>query len=124
MTRPSTKHEEILDSSPDFNLKKENVTWRTIAKAVESSIGTVRSCYRRKRLLEGLPPKVKMSRSKITGRLCLVLKRKVIENPNVTYSELKSLLALECKDPKDAPSQDSIRRFLVKASKKESQVNR
>ena len=68
--------------------KKQNLTWKTIANIVGSKPETVRSAYKREIQKQLLPPKEKVSKSKINGRLSLHLKNTLEEDPFQTYSEL------------------------------------
>ena len=61
-----------------------------------------------------LPPKEKVSKSKINGRMSLHLKNILEEDPLQTYSELSNKLKLECPDVSEAPGKHSVRRFMIK----------
>ena len=94
--------------------KKQNLTWKTIANIVGSKPETVRSAYKREIQKQLLPPKEKVSKSKINGRLSLHLKNTLEEDPFQTYSELSNKLKLECPNVSEAPGKHSVRRFMIK----------
>jgi hypothetical protein len=78
--------------------KSQNLTWKVIANIVGSKPETVRCEYRREMQKHILPPKEKVSKSKINGRLDLQLKNILEENSFQTYSELSNKLKIECPD--------------------------
>ena len=94
--------------------KQENLTWKVIAKIVGSKPETVRCAYKREMQKRSLPPKEKVSKSKINGRMSLHLKNILEEDPLQTYSELSNKLKLECPDVSEAPGKHSVRRFMIK----------
>jgi len=94
--------------------KKQNLAWKTIADIVGSKPETVRCAYKREMQKQLLPPKEKVSKSKVNGRLSLHLKNKLEEDPYQTYSELSNKLKLECSSVSDAPGKHSVRRFMIK----------
>ena len=65
------------------------VTWKDIGYAVDEKPETVRQFWYRQRLNAGLPPKdVLVKNAKITGTICVKLKKKQIEEPKISFKEL------------------------------------
>ena len=93
-------------------LKGLNWTWANIAQAVNSKPETVRSFYKRFKLRRELPPKVKLSKSSVNGRLALQVKQIVKDHPQIPYRDIPGELAKSLPPETLVPSYGSIYRFL------------
>ena len=76
------------EKSTIFRMKSNNCTRKSISLALNACPKSVDSVIRRDRLNDGLPPKEKKSRSTITRRLALLIKRVVKENPQIPYRDI------------------------------------
>lgn len=95
-----------------LNLKKTSMSWKDISATIGSPVETCRSAWKRYRKIEGLPKKIKTSRSIITGRIGLLIKRVVYSNPKIPYRDIPAaLIALEV-SVEECPSATTIQTFL------------
>ena len=61
-----------------------------ISKQIGKSIGSIKMFYSRWKLNKDLPPKEKQNRSKIDGRMGLLIKNQVLETPKLGLKKLAS----------------------------------
>ena len=60
----------------------------TISKVIGKSVGSIKTFYSRWKLNSTLPPKVVTNRSKINGRMGLLIKKQVLETPKLALKKL------------------------------------
>jgi transposase len=95
-----------------IRLKVLNWTWSNIAEAVNSKSETVRKFYQRFKLRKDLPPKVRLSKSSVRGRLALQVKQIVKDKPQIPYRDIPGELSKTLPPEIPVPSYRSIHRFL------------
>ena len=108
--------EEKKDSI--LRLKNDNWTWKNISKSVNSPIETCISFYKRHRQTAGLPPKIKVPKTMIKGRLARGIKKIVEENPSISYRDLTEEVKREFGTSQRTPSKSTCHRFLKQSGYK------
>jgi transposase len=106
-------------SQQDINkireLKATNATWEQIGISVGKNKEAVRKWYARNKNNLDLPPKEKTSRSKIKGRMALILKKNILEQNRTSVRKLKGVVT-RAKAPEtpcqSLPSRQSIHRYM------------
>ena len=93
-------------------LKGLDWTWANIAEAVNSRPETVRTFFKRFKLRRDLPPKTRVSKSSIKGRLALQVKQIVADKPQIPYRDIPGELSKTLPPDTQVPSYGSIYRFL------------
>ncbi len=104
------------DISKIFHLKSKEFTWKNIGIALEAAPSTVRKAYYNARKRADLPPKEKLSKSTVNGRLALIAKKIVFENPKISYRDIPSKIIETIGPVKNIPSYKAFERFLVKSN--------
>ena len=66
--------------------------WKDIGEAVDEKPETCRKFYQTYKRLKDLPPKTKISRSKITASMGLRIKQEVRDNPRVSERKLVTII--------------------------------
>ena len=64
-------------------MKRNNMSWKDISIAVDIKVNTLKQFYKRHKAIEGLPPKVKVSRRLINRRNSLFLKNYIFSNKSI-----------------------------------------
>ena len=106
---------QVLDQDKKeaiLRLKTKDWTWRKIAEAVNASVNTVKSFYKRQRELATLPPKEKHDHRLIQGVLARKIKDIVLENPQISYRDIVGKLREYFGDDRPLPSYTTVWRFL------------
>ena len=111
--RKNFTDEEI---SKIFHLKSNGFTWKNIGIALEAAPSTVRKAYYNTRKRAGLPPKEKLSKSTVSGRLALIAKKIVFENPKIPYRDIPGKIIETIGPVENMPSYKDFERFLVKSN--------
>ena len=75
-------------------LTDANFGYKKIAKQLGLNQNTVKSHIRKTKSIQGLPPKIKLFKGKITERKQLQVKKYIIEHPFATNEEIILALAL------------------------------
>ena len=96
-----------------IRLKGLNWTWKAIGEAVDEKPETCRKFYQTYKLNKNLPPKTKISRSKITASIGLKIKQEVRDNPRVSVRKLVTIVNGEIDDEKAQISRMTIQRYLT-----------
>ena len=101
-----------------FRMKTQNYSIQQIADALNCGKSAVKMRISRAKLVAGMPPKEKLSRSTIKGRLANLTKRLIREHPKTPYSDIPGKLK-ELYDVKDdLPSYKAFERFLKRSNYK------
>ena len=98
------------------HLKSNDFTWKNIGIALNADSSSVRMAHYRARKIAGLPPKEKLSKSSVKGRLALLAKKIVLENPKITYRDIPGKVIEIVGSAEKVPSYKSFERFLVKSN--------
>jgi transposase len=98
-----------------IRLKDLNWHWSKIAEAVDAKPETVRKFYQRFKLSRDVPPKVRVSKASVRGRLALQVKQIVNTTPQIPYRDIPGELAKSLPAGTNPPSYGSIYRFLNKS---------
>lgn len=69
---------------------EEGIPPRIISKQIGKSVASIKMFYSRWKLNKDLPPKEKHNRSKIDGRMGMLIKNQVLENPKLSLKKLAS----------------------------------
>lgn len=101
-----------------IRMKEANIEWRIIALSLNASYDGVRHAYYRVMFNQGLPPKIKLPKSKITGRLALISKRIVWDNPQISYRDIPKKVREVVGDDVELPSYKTFENFLKKSGYK------
>jgi transposase len=82
--KPITNDEKqmIIDSYA------KGIAPRTIATVIGKSVGSIRTFYYRWKMNSTLPPKVINNRTKIDGRMSLLIKKQALETPKLGLKKL------------------------------------
>ncbi len=95
-------------------LKELNHPWKDIAETVNAKVGTVRQFYKRWQKVKDLPPKPIISKSIIKGRLLLVFKQVMKENPKLSYRAIPAAVKARMSPGVYIPSATTFQSFLAK----------
>ena len=95
-----------------IRLKGLNWTWKRIATSIDSKYATVRKFYQRYMLNKDLPPKIRSSKSTVSGRLAQKVKNIVQDKPQIPYRDIPGEIRNELGEQTYIPSYSSIYRFL------------
>jgi transposase len=101
-----------------FTLREAEVSWKAIGQAIGKQPAAVKKYWQRNAALRGLPEKPKLSNSKTDGRVGLIIKKIVSENPkmsiaDITYELNQRYEALGL-DTSELPKRSTIHEFLRK----------
>lgn len=107
-----------------INLKETTVSWKDISAALGKPIGTCKQAWKRHRATVGLPPKIKLRKSIITGRIGLLIKRIVQKNPKIPYRDIPGALIQHEVLLDECPSATTIQTFLKKNQITKLQLNK
>ena len=66
----------------------EGIPPSVISKQIGKTVASIKMLYSRWKLHKDLPPKVKQNKSKIDGRLGLLIKNQVLETPKLALKKL------------------------------------
>ena len=101
-----------------FRMKNKNYSIKQIADVLNCGKSAVKMRISRAKLVAGMPPKEKLSRSTIKGRLANLTKILIRDHPKTPYSDiprkLKELFGIE----DDLPSYKAFERFLKRSNSK------
>ena len=67
---------------------EEGISPSIISKQIGKTAGSITKFYSRWKLSKDLPPKIKQNRSKINGRMGLLIKNQVLETPKLGLKKL------------------------------------
>jgi IS30 family transposase len=99
-------------------LKADNCTWKQIGKAVNKSQSAVRRWYQRNRNFFDLPPKVKVRKNRVNGRMALAVKKANTEDKRTSIWNIRGALKgqFEPETPiNKMPSSSSIHNFITRS---------
>ena len=99
-----------------FRMKKQNCSISKIAEAINCSKSAVKMRIARSKLVAGLPPKEKVSKSTVKGRLAYLTKRLILEHPKTPYSDIPGKLKELYGVTEDLPSYKAFERFLKQSN--------
>ena len=81
---PITNDDKLKIIESDAN----GITPRTIAAVIGKSVGSIKTFYCRWKLKSTLPPRVVKNRTKIDGRIGLLIKKQVLDTPKLGLKKL------------------------------------
>ena len=82
--KPITNDEKLII----IKSYEEGIPPRIISKQIGKTVGSIKKFYSRWKLDKDLPPKDKKNRSKIDGRMGLMIKNQVLETPKLALKKL------------------------------------
>ena len=97
-------------------MKSNGFTWKNIEIALDAVPFTARKAYYNARKRADLPPEKNLSKSTINGRLALIAKNIVFENPIIPYLDIPGKIIETIGPVDDMPSYKAFERFLVKSN--------
>ena len=109
MRRPKfseAEKEKILE------LRGKKVDWETLQTNFGASKDTLKSVIRRVKIARSLPPKLKTSKSSINGRLGLLAKQILDNNPNISYRAIPGAVKEIVGSHVAVPSYKAFENFL------------
>lgn len=92
--------------------KQLGMTAKDIGFVLEKNPEAIRQRFLRLREVEGLPPKVKLSKSSVSGRAGLLFKRILLNNSKLGLKMARAYLIQEFQDLEHVPSVSSFSRYL------------
>jgi hypothetical protein len=92
---PRATHLTESDQAVIINSYKAGIRPSLIANQIKKSSTSIKQFYYRYNKDKDLPPKEVKSKSKITGRLPMIIKNMVLENPKMGLRKLTSKLRLD-----------------------------
>ena len=95
---------------------------RQIGKVIGVSSRTIASFYCKWKLIKDLPPKDVIPRGKIKGRMGLIIKKIISENPKIGYRSIAGQIAAEMPDATWIPKPSTILLFLKKNQMEKKQL--
>lgn len=106
-------------------MKAANASWKLIGIAAGKSKDAVKRLYQRNRLLFDLPPKEKVRKGKMKGRLALAVKKAIIDDKKTSLPTIRGKLKtkIESETPiNNMPSKSTIGNFIKKAGFKKRRL--
>ena len=101
------------DKDRILKLKSLDWTWKKISEAVGATPGACRKFFQRHKAVVDLPPKVKLSKALIQGRLAFKIKQMVQINPSLSYRDIENELKKQGNTNEHVPRWTTIRAFLI-----------
>lgn len=95
-----------------FLHKENNLTWKYIGRLMKCNPDSIRRLYYREKNVMGLPPKIKVPKTLITGRMAKIIKDIVKEKPQISNRKLPAEVRSKIGDDRELPSYKSMERFL------------
>lgn len=99
-----------------ISLKSQGLTWQQIAIKLNSNKETIRVVHYNAKKKAGLPPKEKVPKSSVKGRLALLAKKIKLENPNLSYRDIPGKIVEAIGPVEKLPSYKAFERFLRKSN--------
>jgi hypothetical protein len=94
------------------NCKAQNMNSTVIGKVIGKNPSTIRKYLQRKRETDGLPPKIKQSKSSVTARMGLQIKRILLNNSKLSVKSARALLIANFFSDQTVPAEDAFYRYL------------
>lgn len=88
----STQQKPLNNDEKHIIIKsyEEGILPSVISRQIGKSVGSIKTFYCRWKLNRDLPPKEKHNRSKIDGRMGMLIKNQVLETPKLSLKKLAS----------------------------------
>lgn len=99
-----------------ISLKSQGLTWRDIAVKLNSNKETVRAAHYTAKKKADLPPKEKICKSSVKGRLALLAKKIKLENPQLPYRDIPGKIVEAIGPVEKMPSYKAFERYLRKSN--------
>ena len=97
-----------------FNLRDADVPWETIGSILKKNPSALRTWHSRNRVNRGLPPPPKVSKSMISGRTALAIKKLTAENLSQPVRSYEAPLKEALAPGTPIPKKSTVHNFLKK----------
>ena len=99
-----------------FKMKSLQITWKEMGEVLKALPNTVRTAYHRAKIIADLPPKEKRLKSTVSGRLAILAKRIVWNNPQISYRDIPGEVRALIGEDQVIPGYKAFERFLKKSN--------